>query len=688
MKQNTNFLLTPLYFFRKYFMPIWLILFLYHTGNAQDVGISTSDTSKWLNTPINLDEIAIFGKAELNTENKNQLADISKYLENSNQINMVKRGAYAWEPLINGMGSERGNITIDGMQIFSACTDKMDPITSYVEITNLSEVSVSSGQDGNEHGMGIAGSINLIRKRSDFSMQGSSGHVFAGYETANKHKTTGFSLENSQEKYYTDLNFTFRDASNYKAGGDLEIPFSQFTKYNASANVGYKVNANHTVESSFIYDHATDIGYPALPMDVSTAKAGIFSLQHSFTPEKGSFFHEWTTKAYYNSITHIMDDSYRPEVAIRMDMPGWSKTGGLYTQTHFLWKKHHIKTKLSAFRNTAFAEMTMYPNAADEKAMYMLTWPDVASTEGQWYIHDNIQLSNSLGLTISGSLAYHHAKIRDKAGFESLKIFHPDINQDKSRWLKNFSTSLQKQISDFSVSGGLAYGERAPDVSEGYGFYLFNSFDKYDYVGSPSLPNEKSIEGNLGAEYKKSGHSFKLTSHYFHIRDYIIGKPVENMSSMTIGAKGVKMYVPLDFAHIFNIAAEGKVQIREDLQANTQLSYRIGKDNNGYNLPMIQPFTHNTELQYKKNSYSLRVAAEGAAKHKAISSYYGELPVDAYTLLHLSFRKTFHLQGFSKQLYINLGVDNLLDKKYTTFSDWNRIPQMGRNFYTNLMLKF
>lgn len=688
MTHNLDVLFARIFSFGKYVMAAWFILFLYLNGNAQNTEIPPADTTKWMDTPISLDEIAIFGKTELNTENKNQLADINKYLENSNQINMVKRGAYAWEPFINGMGSERGNITIDGMQIFSACTDKMDPITSYVEITNLSEVNISSGQDGNEHGMGIAGSINLIRKRSGFSLQRSSGHFFAGYETANKHKTTGFSLENSQEKYYTDLNFTFRDASNYKAGGNIEIPFSQFTKYNASANVGYKINTKHTVESSFIYDHATDIGYPALPMDVSTAKAGIFSVQHNFTPEEDSFFHEWTTKLYYNSITHIMDDSYRPEVAIRMDMPGWSKTGGVYTETRFQWKNHHIKTKLSAFQNSSFAEMTMYPNAADEKPMYMLTWPDVTSSEGQWYIHDHIPLSSSLGLSLSGSLAFHHAKIKDISGFESLKIFHPDIRQDKSRWLKSINASLQKQVSDFSFSGGLAYGERAPDVSEGYGFYLFNSFDKYDYVGSPKLPNEKSMEGNVAVAYKKGDHSWKLTGNFFHIQDYIIGTPIENMTSMTIGAKGVKMYTPLDFANIFNISTEGKIQITKELKATTHLSYRIGKDNNSRNLPMIQPFTHNTEVRYNKNDYSVRIAAEGAAKHTAISSYYGELPVDAYTLLHLSVRKTLHLHRFSKQVYINLGVDNLLDKTYTTFSDWNRIPQMGRNFYTNVMFKF
>ena len=82
---------------------------------------------------------------------------------------MIKRGNYAWEPTINNMVSDRINVTIDGMQIFGACTDKMDPITSYVDTSNLSEVHISSGQQGNENGQTIGGSINLKLDRSNFN---------------------------------------------------------------------------------------------------------------------------------------------------------------------------------------------------------------------------------------------------------------------------------------------------------------------------------------------------------------------------------------------------------------------------------------------------------------------------------------------------------------------------------------
>ncbi|MFC5048886.1 hypothetical protein [Aquimarina hainanensis] len=31
-------------------------------------------------------------------------------------------------------------------------------------------------------------------------------------------------------------------------------------------------------------------------------------------------------------------------------------------------------------------------------------------------------------------------------------------------------------------------------MSEGYGFFLFNSFDGYDYIGNPALKKEKSVD--------------------------------------------------------------------------------------------------------------------------------------------------------------------------------------------------
>src|SRR5699024_2936743 len=100
-----------------------------------------------------------------------------------------------------------------------------------------------------------------------------------GFESNNKQQIYGTTLGYSAEKFFADIDFTFRDASNYKAGKrsgeSSEVEFSQFTKYNLSAITGFKFNEKHELEVSAIYDRATDVGYPGLPMDVSLARAFI-----------------------------------------------------------------------------------------------------------------------------------------------------------------------------------------------------------------------------------------------------------------------------------------------------------------------------------------------------------------------------------------------------------------------------
>ncbi|HBL80853.1 MAG TPA: TonB-dependent receptor, partial [Aequorivita sp.] len=171
------------------------------------------------------------------------------------------------------MASERLAITIDGMQIFGACTDKMDPITSYVDVSNLSEAEIGSGQQGAAFGNTIGGGINLKLDKSNFKSTGWSGSLESAFETNNAMRVFGGELNYSEEKFYFNLDGIYRKADNYKAGGDEEVKFSQFEKYNFSINSGYKLAEDKSISATLIYDEANDVGYPALTMDVSLARA-------------------------------------------------------------------------------------------------------------------------------------------------------------------------------------------------------------------------------------------------------------------------------------------------------------------------------------------------------------------------------------------------------------------------------
>jgi iron complex outermembrane recepter protein len=628
-----------------------------------------------------LDELIIIGpKKELSLKQAKPLATIDEYLEQSGIVTMIRRGAYALEPTINGMPTERTLVTIEGMHIFGACTDKMDPITSYVEVSNLAEAKITSGQHGSDYGATIGGAVDLKRNRSGFSSPGWKTALHSGFEANASQKIIGMAVNYSGKSFFIDTDAMYRDADNYYAGNNEAVGFSQFTKLNISGTTGFLVSKNGVLEASAIYDKATDVGYPALPMDVSLAEALITSARFELKPEN-AIVSIWDSKLYYNSVTHIMDDTARPDVAIRMDMPGRTKTYGGYSSVGGKYKKHLFRANLNTYYNVSDAEMTMYPENPAENPMFMLTWPDVRTFFSGIFLEDNYEFNCHSLLKVSGSIGQHSNTVASDFGLESMRIFYPDMPKTNARILKSIAAAYSFK-KGFEYSFGIGYGERAPSVSEGYGFYLFNSFDNYDYIGNPALKNEKSLEGSASAGYKSKHISARISSSCFYIADYIIGRPDESLSPMTIGSSGVKIYHALPWAVIFNLSSEFEYQVSKSLTSKTRVGFTRGKSNDNRNLPFISPFNYTSSLIYKKQAFSLELTLHGNARQRNYAREFGENATPAYAILNCSSGYTFRLDRF--KLHSRIGVENALNAFYSTFGDWNNIPRPGRNFYVNL----
>ena len=633
-----------------------------------------------------LKEVLVVGtKAALHEKQTKTLATLDEFLQKSTKVDLIKRGAYAWEPIINGMATERTVVTIDGMRIFGACTDKMDPVTSYVEVSNLSEATISSGQQGSCHGNTIGGSIDLKRSQRQFTNAGWEFFVNSGYETNNRQKIIGSAINYADSLFYVDTDVMFRDAENYKAGNNKEIQFSQFRKLNLSATSGYRLAPNKSIEASVIFDRATDVGYPALPMDVSLAEALITSVKFNYKPNLEQI-DNWETKLYFNTITHTMDDTKRPVVPIHMDMPGWSDTYGFYSKVNGKYKKHQFLANLNSFYNRSVAEMTMYPSDPNENLMFMYTWPDVRTLYAGIYLEDNFEINCHSNLKFTTNLGFHNNNVASDFGLQSLQIFYPEMEASKSRFLKSISTNYFYNKDEISYGFGMGYGERAPSVSEGYGFYLYNSFDGFDYIGNPNLKNEKSVEGNANIGFKNEKWQTKLSTSYFHIYDYIIGIPDASVAPMTIGANGIKVYTALDYATILSSDFTVSYQLSDFWIWKGQFVYNLGKDNENNGLPFMSPFNYMTSLGFRPGKFSSELQLKGNATQTEYNAFYGEDKTPDYAIVNanLGYKFTFE----KSKMILNTGIENIFDANYTTYTDWKNLPRMGRNIFVNLMFQF
>ena len=637
---------------------------------------------------------------------KGQVASIDEHLSELRRVNLVRRGSYAWEPVVNNMQTERLSTTIDGMKIFYACTDKMDPVTSYVESGNLQSISLNSGLDGNPQATGnIGGSLDLKLRKAGFDNDPFHASLSAGHEWNGHVQVYGADAALSSHRTYLNAGAFYRHADNYKVGGGDELQFSQFRKVNVFTNAGLRLAAKDMLEATFIFDRATDVGYPALNMDVAKAEGIITSLSYKHLFSKAS----WETKAYYNHITHVMDDTTRPDVPIHMDMPGDSWTAGVYSLlTTSLQARHDLALNYDLYYNRLFADMTMYPGGA--APMYMVTWPDVGTLNTGVALSDDIRLPSfggtEGGLHLSAKLSWQHQRLNNEEGYKALSVFFPGMqqayHQTTGRIAANFNSSI---LPFFNFSIGMGWGSRAPTVTEAYGYYLNNTFDQYDYIGNPRLKNESAVEvnGNFNFSILPS-FNFTIDGNCFFFSNYIIGQFENRLSAMTVGAEGVKVYGNIDHATIANASLTAEWRPVTGLRWSAKGTYSIGRDDEGDPLPLIAPITYQSRLSYATGALSVQAEVKGHVRQAKYGQKYGETETPAWTIVNLSAHYKFSIIHYPlgrrtlaarrrqetlakarrQEFTLRAGIENLFDKRYATYADWCHIPQKGRNIYVNL----
>lgn len=641
--------------------------------------IIISDTT--VTTPQQLDEVmVVLNSTAAKRSEKGQLASIDEHLSQLSGVNLVRRGAYAWEPVVNNMSVERVSTTIDGMKIFYACTDKMDPVTSYVESGNLRSILLNSGLNGNPQATGnIGGSLDLKLRKAGFGSEAFRLGADAGYESNGNMQVYGIDGALSAGRFYTNGGIFYRHAGNYREGGGNKVPFSQFQKVNVYDNFGFRISPGNDIEGTFIFDRATNVGYPALNMDVAKAEAFITSLAYTRRWNEG-VLQSWETKAYYNHITHVMDDTHRPDVAIHMDMPGKSRTSGIYSLLRSGSGRHELTANYDLYYNRLFADMTMYPGGA--APMYMVTWPDVGTLNTGVAASDRIVLGNGHELTLSAKVAFQSQRLNNEEGFKALSVFFPGMKDSYHQTTGRIAAGYRYSSGASQLSVGAGWGSRAPTVTEAYGYYLNNTFDQYDYIGNPRLSNESAIELNTGYKLSVRDYELDVRANAFFFSNYIIGQFEPRLSAMTVAAEGVKVYGNISHATLANLALNSRWDITRWLAWNVALSYGVGRDDDSDPLPLISPFSYGSGLMLRLSRFQAKAEVKGNTRQSSYGKKYGETSTPSWTVVNLSasYRPSLRSHG----LILRAGIENLLDKRYTTYSDWCGIPQKGRNIYVNV----
>lgn len=639
---------------------------------------------------IQLDAVVLKGKNATDVQKlvafyqTNQAASLEDILSRLPEIQMVRRGSYGMEPTIRSFSSGQINVTIDGMRIHGACTDKMDPATIYIEPANLQTLELKTGNTGMANGSNIGGSINFKMIEPSFANPNKlNGSIQSGYQSAANTFYESFMLNYSKNKWAALANVTYRKADDYKNGNNEKTPYSGYEKLNYAMSFHYKLPKAMLLKLDYIGDDAFFLGYPALPMDVGYASARIGSVTLQKT--SNNRIKSWQMKLYANYIKHFMDDTQRENVVMHMDMPGTSKTSGFTSNAVIqINQKQRIHFTADASQTKLYASMTMYPE--NEVPMFMLTWPNNSRTQlgigATWFLKPN----KHWDLQVNSRLDYIQTKLLTQEAKNHVGIFSGNIDGTKEV-AKNLSVQASRKFTKgWRITASTGYVERAPTASEQYGFYLFNANDGFDYIGNPTLKKETALQTEFSVQKSIHKTHIKFTAHASRIFDYIIGLRDDNFSVMTPGANGVKRFQ--NDGNAWLVGGEGNVILKPSKLFTFVNSFRYTyaiNDEKTY-LPSIAPFKWVSAVSLKKSGFKVNAEMELNAAQNNINIAAGEDKTSGYGLFHL--RAVYSFTFNKTVLNLQSGVENIFNKAYHEHNDWGNVLRPGRNIYLQLKLSF
>ncbi|MTI87865.1 MAG: TonB-dependent receptor [Balneolaceae bacterium] len=613
--------------------------------------------------------------------------NMDQFLSNIDGVSMVQRGAFAWEPVIRGQADQRMNMTIDGMQVFKACVDKMDPITSYVETTNLSKLQIDkSGAGVAQNGNGNS-SINLVTQKAEqtpLSLDMESSFRLPDYYQ--RYSITGNGSD-PEQVHAVRLSATYKKADEMQAGNAQTIENTQFEKMNLNVNYRYNLPAGSSVELNYITDKAYDVGYPALLMDAAKALADIGSITYNFADSPAPVRLS-SAMLYANSIRHSMED-YNRDVANRkvmrgMNMPMFGKTTtyGTKLEGHLKVGNSPLNWFIDAFTSEAFGDMEMLSIDPDIEDMLIYNLDEVRTNKIGIGVKHRLELAEHVLLSFEESVRFKSMKTTS-ASFASLfeGMYNRNI-KSRNRFLIAGSANLLWLINDaWSITGSTVYSERMGNHMELFGHYVYNYTDGYFYDGNPWLKPERSINLDLNTTWKTDHHSLSLSvfgKQYFNYIDGIVAEDLSNSNFQ------FKKYINSGEAIMLGSELRTINNIRGGFRVENRLSYLHGQNQTLNDpLPLIPPLKGTSILSYSNNSTTLSVDMRWAARQHRISRISSnEDHTEGYAVLDTRIEQSI----WQNQLQLSLEVSNITDRYYHTHTSIGNIPEAGINFMAGVKL--
>ncbi len=604
-----------------------------------------------------------------------------------------KSGAYGFDPVVRGFKYDQVNLVIDGVQGATAgCPNRMDPASSQVPMNMINQAEVIKGPYSLRYGNAFGGTVNFKSAGFNFTEKGAlSGRLSSSLETnGNISRTEG--LANYTNRI-VDLKLfgAYATGDDYEDGDGMTVP-AHFNRQNLGGKLGIRLSESQEISAMVANNHAEEVDFPTLPMDLRNDDTWLFNLGHSARFNKGKLA-DWKTRLYTTKVHHVMDNYDKMIDPRTVDAITHAKTQnfGGRTELRFNFEKSWLfaGTDLRVEKAEGDRQRTMLMGANAGMTMTDNVWQDAMIRKNGVFAEYHLPADN-YQLVFSARAELNHAEARNPdEDFSTL--YEGDLSSDLVN--PSFSLGGTRQLSDrFSIALWAGLAQRSPGLAERYINYFPIGIDPYELVGNPNLKAEtnKQIDLVLGWKSPKSDISLNMFSAF--VGNYISSEIREDLSPRMATAPGVRQYTNIDQALHAGFELSWKQDYSGYLQQIAELAYTYGKnEDTGEALPEIPPMEFRYRLlgSFVGQKLQTEISYRHSFEQDRVAASYGENETPAFDVVDL---KTSY--RIKQTISFSAGINNLFDEAYyehlsrTINGSTRPLYSPGRSFYFSLAFNF
>lgn len=642
-------------------------------------------------------------------------ADLLRYSDTAAMVrkmpgaSIVRNGSQTGILQLRGLSGDRVAVRVDGMTITPACPNHMDPPLHYANpaqgdvIELLAGISpVSAGGDY------IGGSLSVKREEPEFAeddlllVQGALGASFLGNQDA---------TQILGELSIAGKSAAFQYRGSAATAGDLRFPggtvsASGYDTTSHDISSAWRT-ANGFVAMDFGLSFTRDSGTPSLPMDMIVDDAWKVGIR-----QKEDF--GWGTlenRLYVHDIDHLMDNfTLRPVMpgSMAMESPATSRDYGWRGDVTVPIGENTLRTGIDLHRNEFNAEQVVasgmmagarrdtfadntrsrYGIYAEWDQKHTAKWSSHFGLRGDVVMSDAESVTNGI---VPAAGMMREALLADQTRFNAADRSFTDV-------LPAATAALRFAPDDkSSIELAAALRSRAPSLVERYLWTPLNASaglaDGRTYLGDLDLDPETSMQIALAATRKGESWYAGVTPFYQNVYNYIQGMPIGRND---MNGQAVLQYANIDRAELYGAELVGGWEFTDELTLESTISYVRGRNmDSGDDLYRIAPLNGLLDLGYRRKTWESHLELAWASAQNRVSQIQNESTTSSYGILNLRIAKTF-----AESLRVEVGVENLLDKRYADHLGGNNrvaggdlaigeaIPGAGRFAYVSLSWEF